>query len=66
LICSYDNAISVKYVNKKNQRSIWVIQKNIEDVEKWVPKKEELVKEIKENQKGEDVFVIKANPLCEI
>jgi len=23
-------------------------------------------KEIKENQKGEDVFVIKANPLCEI
>jgi len=23
-------------------------------------------KGIKENQKGEDVFVIKANPLCEI
>jgi len=23
-------------------------------------------KEIKESQKGEDVFVIKANPLCEI
>jgi len=23
-------------------------------------------KEIKENQKGEDIFVIKANPLCEI
>jgi hypothetical protein len=23
-------------------------------------------KEIKEKQKGEDIFVIKANPLCEI
>jgi len=50
LICSYDNAISVKYVNKKNQRSIWVIQKNIEDEEKWAQKKEELEKEINENK----------------
>ena len=49
MICSYDNAISVKYVNKKNQRSIWVIQKNIGDEEKWALKKEELVKETKEN-----------------
>ena len=49
MICSYDNAISVKYVNKKNQRSIWVIQKNIEDEEKWALKKEELEKKIKKN-----------------
>jgi len=50
LICSYDNAISVKYVNKKNQRSIWVIQKNIEDEEKWALKKEELEKKIRKNK----------------
>ena len=29
---------------------IWDIQKNIEAVEKWALKKEELVKEIKENK----------------
>jgi len=50
LICSYDNAISVKYVNKKNQRSIWVIQKNIGDEEKWALKKEELEKKIRKNK----------------
>ena len=48
MICSYDNAISVKYVNKKNQRSIWVIRKNIEAEEKWALKKEELEKVQKE------------------
>jgi hypothetical protein len=50
LICCYDNAISVKYVNKKNQRNVWVIQKNIEDEEKWVLKKEELEKKIRKNK----------------
>ena len=50
LICSYDNAISVKYVNKKNQRSLWVIQKNIGDEEKWALKKEELEKKIRKNK----------------
>ena len=50
LICCYDNVISVKYVNKKNQRSIWVIQKNIEDEEKWALKKEELEKKIRKNK----------------
>jgi len=29
---------------------IWVIQKSIEDEEKWDQKREELVKEIKENK----------------
>jgi hypothetical protein len=29
---------------------IWVTQKNIEEEEKWAQKKEELVKEIKENK----------------
>jgi len=50
LICSYDNDISVKYVNKKNQRNIWVIQKNIEAEEKWALKKEELEKKIRKNK----------------
>ena len=34
---------------KKENKLVWDIQKNTEDVEKWVQKKEELVKEIKEN-----------------
>jgi len=34
---------------KKENKLVWDIQKNTEDVEKWVPKKEELVREIKEN-----------------
>ena len=36
--------------NIKENKLIWVIQKNIEDEEKWVQKKEELVKEAKENK----------------
>jgi hypothetical protein len=34
---------------KKENKLVWDIQKNTGDVEKWVPKKEELVREIKEN-----------------
>jgi len=49
LICIYENAISIKYVNKKNQRKLWDTQKNIEAVEKWAQKKEELEKKIKKN-----------------
>ncbi len=49
MICIDDNAISVKYVNKKNQRRLWDTLKNIEAVEKWALKKEELEREIKKN-----------------
>jgi len=49
LICIDDNAISVKYVNKKNQRRLWDTPKNIEAVEKWAQKKEELERKIKKN-----------------
>jgi len=49
LICIDDNAISVKYVNKKNQRRLWDTLKNIEAVEKWARKKEELERKIKKN-----------------
>jgi len=49
LICIYENAISIKYVNKKNQRKLWDTQKNIGAVEKWAQKKEELEKRIKKN-----------------
>jgi len=49
LICIDDNAISVKYVNKKNQRRLWDTLKNIEAVEKWAQKKEELERKIKKN-----------------
>ena len=34
---------------KKENKLIWDTQKNIEDEEKWDQKREELVKEIKEN-----------------
>ena len=37
-------------VNKKNQRRLWDTQKNIEAVEKWALKKEELEKEINVNR----------------
>ncbi|SVB31610.1 uncharacterized protein METZ01_LOCUS446958, partial [marine metagenome] len=40
----------VKYVNKKNQRRLWDTQKNIEAVEKWALKKEELEKKIRKNK----------------
>tara|TARA_B100000508_G_C11395986_1_gene245822 strand:+ start:546 stop:719 length:174 start_codon:yes stop_codon:yes gene_type:complete len=50
LICGYDNAISIKYVNKKNQRRLWDTLKNIEAVGKWALKKEELEKRIKKNK----------------
>ena len=49
LISIYDNAISVEYVNKKNQRKLWDTLKNIEAVEKWALKKEELEKKIRKN-----------------
>ena len=49
LICIYDNAISIRYVNKKNQRIIWDTQKNIEAEEKWAQKNEEQEKRIKKN-----------------
>ncbi len=49
MICIDDNAISVKYVNKKNQRRLWDTPKNIEAVEKWAQKKEELERKIKKN-----------------
>ena len=50
LICIDDNAISMKYVNKKNQRRLWDTLKNIEAVGKWALKKEELEKRIKKNK----------------
>ena len=50
LICINDNAISLKYVNKKNQRRLWDTQKNIEVVGKWAQKNEEQEKKIKKNK----------------
>ena len=50
LICGYDNAISVKYVNKKNQRRLWDTPKSIEAEEKWAQKNEEQEKKIKKNK----------------
>ena len=38
-----------KSINKKKQRRIWDTQKNIEAVEKWAQKKEELEKKIRKN-----------------
>ena len=50
MICGYDNAISIKYVNKKNQRILWDTQKNIEAEEKWGQKNEEQEKKIKKSK----------------
>ena len=44
-----DNAISIKYVNKKNQRRLWDTLKSIEAVGKWAQKKEEQEKKIRKN-----------------
>jgi len=46
----YDNAISVKYVNKKNQRKLWDILKNTEAEEKWAQKREEQERKIKKSK----------------
>ena len=51
MICIDDNAISVKYVNKKNQRRLWDTQKNIGAAEKWAQKNEEQEKKIKKDKK---------------
>ena len=50
MICSYDNAISMKYVNKKNRKRLWDIQKNIEAEEKWAQKNDEQEKKIRKNK----------------
>ena len=50
MICGYDNAISMKYVNKKNRRRLWDIQKNIGAEEKWAQKNEEQEKKIKKSK----------------
>ena len=50
MICGYDNAISVKYVNKKNQRRLWDTPKSIEAEGKWAQKNEEQEKKIKKNK----------------
>ena len=45
----YDNAISMKYVNKKNESKLWDILKNTEAEEKWAQKREEQERKIKKN-----------------
>ena len=54
MITNIHNAISKILGQLKKQikenKLIWDIQKNIEDVEKWVQKKEGLVKETRENR----------------
>jgi len=51
LITNTHNAISkiLGQLKKNKGEKIWDTQKNIEVEEKWVQKKEELVKETKEN-----------------
>ena len=63
MICGYDNAISVKYVNKKNQRRLWDTQKNIEAVEKWALKNVEQEKRIKKNKFTQWIKLKKLSPL---
>ena len=56
MITKLHNAISktlgqLKKTIKKENKLIWDIQKNTEDVEKWVQKREEPEKETKENKR---------------
>ena len=46
--CYIPSIRSINLIINK-EKIIWVTQKNTEDEEKWVQKKEELAKEIKEN-----------------
>ena len=52
MITNSENAISktLGQLNKIIKEKIWDIQRNIEVEEKWVLKKEELVKETRENK----------------
>ena len=52
MICKSHNAISktLGQLNKIIKEKIWGTPRNIEDEEKWVQKREELAKEIKENR----------------
>ena len=47
--CYIPSIRSINLIINK-EKIIWVTQKNTEDEEKWVQKKEELEKEIKENK----------------
>ena len=47
--CYIPSIRSINLIINKD-KLVWVTQKNTEDVEKWVQKKEELVKEIKESK----------------
>ena len=51
MITNWENAISktLGQLNKIIKEKIWDTQRSIEDEEKWALKKEELAKEIKEN-----------------
>jgi len=57
LITNIHNAISKISGQLKNNKGekIWDIPKNIEVEEKWVQKKEELVKETKENKINKNI-----------
>ena len=52
MITNSENAISktLGQLNKTIKEKIWDTQRNIEDEEKWVQKKEEHAKETKENK----------------
>ena len=52
LITKLHNAISktLGQLNKIIKEKIWDTQRNIEDEEKWVQRREELAKEIRENK----------------
>ena len=52
MITNWENAISktLGQLNKIIKEKIWDIQRNIEEEEKWVLKREELVKETRENR----------------
>ena len=51
MITNWENAISktLGQLNKIIKEKIWDTQRNIEDEEKWVQRREELAKEIREN-----------------
>ena len=53
--CYIPSIRSINLIIKKD-KFIWVTQKNIEDEEKWVQRKEEHVRETKENKSLSGIY----------
>ena len=54
------NKVNLILLNLRRKYTTWDTLKNTEEEEKWVLKKEELVKEIRENNKFSKILILNA------